>query len=161
MSLSGDYDSSLAPKQTVNGVKVDEPLPIHVGVDIFNFDKIDTKKMMFSVMIRVNLTWKERRLKYLNLRDDIYENMISAKVRQDVWIPEIGNNDIDTLPVKVLNDFLAFAGFYNARTGSVEKELFAAFMVRRDSGPDMPDPSRPKEDYVFDGSSNALMLIRR
>ncbi len=45
--LSADYDSSLAPKQTKAGVKVDEPLPIHVGVDIMSFDKIDTVHMMF------------------------------------------------------------------------------------------------------------------
>ncbi len=77
----------------------------------------------------------------MNLRDDIYENMISRKVRKDIWIPEIG--------------------FFNARTGSVKNDPFTAFMIRRDSESDMPDFARPKEDYVFDGYGNALMLLRR
>ncbi len=159
--LSADYDGSLAPKQTRDdGTKVDEPLPIHISVDIMNFDKIDTVKMMFSVMMRVNITWKERRLKFLNLRDDIYENMISRKIRNDIWIPEIGKerNQIQNANPKL---GITFSGFFNAITGTVRKDPFTAFMIRRDSEADLPDFTRPREDYVFDGYGNSLILLRR
>ena len=41
-------------------------------------------------MMRVNITWKDRRIDYLNLRDDIYQNIVPDDEAQKVWIPEIG-----------------------------------------------------------------------
>ena len=41
-------------------------------------------------MMRINITWKDRRIDYLNLRDDIYQNIVPDDEAQKVWIPEIG-----------------------------------------------------------------------
>ena len=43
-----DYEKSLAPKHTVNGSRVDDPLPLHFSLDILSFDKIDTVNMMIA-----------------------------------------------------------------------------------------------------------------
>ena len=58
-----------------------------------------------------------------------------------MWIPEIG--------------------FYNAKTGSLTPDDYAALVIRKDR-PKLPfDYSRSKEDAVFDGSENALMYFQR
>ena len=42
------------------------------------------------VMLKLNMTWKDRRLEYLNLRDDIYQNILPDDEKENVWIPTIG-----------------------------------------------------------------------
>ena len=41
-------------------------------------------------MIKLNITWKDRRLDYLNLREDIYQNILPEEEKNKVWTPEIG-----------------------------------------------------------------------
>ena len=41
-------------------------------------------------MMRLNITWRDRRLDYLNLRDDIYQNIVPEDEFDQIWIPEIG-----------------------------------------------------------------------
>jgi hypothetical protein len=41
-------------------------------------------------MLRINVTWKDRRVDYLNLRDDVYQNLIPNGETAQMWIPEIG-----------------------------------------------------------------------
>ena len=43
-----------------------------------------------SVMLKLNVTWRDRRLDYLNLREDIYQNMLPDDEKQNIWKPEIG-----------------------------------------------------------------------
>ena len=52
-------------------------------------------------------------------------------------------------------------GFYNAKTGPLEKDEHYALMVRRDSQPKQFDPSRSREDFMYEGYENTLMLVRR
>ena len=40
-----DYEKALAPKHTINGERVDDPLPVYLSLDILSFDKIDTVNM--------------------------------------------------------------------------------------------------------------------
>ena len=40
--------------------------------------------------MRINITWHDRRVEFLNLRDDIYQNIIPDDEAQHIWIPEIG-----------------------------------------------------------------------
>jgi hypothetical protein len=41
-------------------------------------------------MLRLNITWRDRRVDYLNLRDDVYQNLIPDGEAAQMWIPEIG-----------------------------------------------------------------------
>ena len=52
-------------------------------------------------------------------------------------------------------------GFYNAKTGPMEQDEHWALMVRKDSAPKKFDPSRAREDYVYEGWQNTLMFSRR
>ena len=92
-------------------------------------------------MMRVNVTWRDRRVEYLNLRNDIYQNLVPDDEVANIWIPEIG--------------------FYNAKTGRLDKDEHFALMVRRDSMPEPFDTSRNREDYVYEGYKNSLMYLRR
>ena len=117
-------------------------------------------------MMRINITWKDRRIDYLNLRDDIYQNIVPDDEAQKVWIPEIGtylgnqpnlvciiwNNSISTI---------TYLGFDNAKTGKLEKDDHFALMVRRDSEHEPFNPSRYREDHVYQGYKNSLMYLRR
>ena len=46
--------------------------------------------MYFRVMMRINVTWNDRRVDFLNLRDDIYQNLVPEDEASEMWIPEIG-----------------------------------------------------------------------
>ena len=78
---------------------------------------------------------------FLNLRDDIYQNLVPDDEASQMWIPEIG--------------------FYNAKTGKLSADEHEAVMLRRDSNPDRFDPSRAREDYVYQGYKNSIMYLRR
>ena len=97
--------------------------------------------MMIAVMMRLNITWRDRRVDYLNLREDIYQNLIPDDESAGMWIPEIG--------------------FYNAKTGKLEWDDHYAMMVRRDSQAEPFALSRNREDYVYQGYKNSLMHLRR
>ena len=49
------------------------------------------------VMLKLNMTWKDRRLEYLNLREDIYQNILPDDEKENVWIPTIGIRKRSTL----------------------------------------------------------------
>ena len=57
----------------------------------FNLTKeLKVRKMYFRVMMRINVTWNDRRVDFLNLRDDIYQNLVPEDEASEMWIPEIG-----------------------------------------------------------------------
>ena len=91
--------------------------------------------------MRINITWKDRRVEYLNLRDDIYQNLVPDDELENIWIPEIG--------------------FDNAKTGRLDTDEHFALMARRDSPPEPFNAARHREDYVYEGYKNSLMYLRR
>ena len=112
------------------------------------------------IMLRINITWRDRRVEYLNLRDDIYQNMVPDDEANQIWIPEIGMIMMSHLYCIVLFQNMIL-GFDNAKTGKLEKDEHFALMVRRDSLPEVFDPSRHREDNVYEGYKNSLMYLRR
>ena len=44
----------------------------------------------FSVLMKVNMSWTDRRIDFLHLRDDVFQNTVSENLRQKLWIPELG-----------------------------------------------------------------------
>ena len=41
--------------------------------------------------MKVNMSWTDRRIDFLHLRDDAFLNTVTASLRQKLWIPELGN----------------------------------------------------------------------
>ena len=108
-----NYNSGMAPKQGEPGSKIVQPLDLHLSIEILNFEQIKTLDMSISMALRLNLTWRDRRLQFFNLRDDIYLNTVGNNQRSDIWIPEIG--------------------FSNAKTGPLVKDEYQSLLIRRDS----------------------------
>ncbi len=77
----------------------------------------------------------------MNLRDDVYENMLSEYNGEQMWRPKVG--------------------FLNAITGSVKQDDFSAMMIRKDADDESQDFSMDKENLIFSGSRNPIMLINQ
>ena len=45
---------------------------------------------IFSVLLKVNMSWTDRRIDFLHLREDFFQNSVSRELRELLWIPEIG-----------------------------------------------------------------------
>lgn len=88
-----NYESDQPPRFADEDGEVikEKPLPVFLNVELLAFDEISTVKMMFSVIMELNITWKDRRLDYLHLSEDPFQNTVSPKYRKTLWIPEIGN----------------------------------------------------------------------
>ena len=43
-------------------------------------------------MVRLNLTWRDRRLNYMNLRDDFYQNLVNLEEKKKLWLPTVGKD---------------------------------------------------------------------
>jgi hypothetical protein len=46
--------------------------------------------LIFSVLLKVNMSWTDRRIDFLHLREDFFQNSVSRELRELLWIPEIG-----------------------------------------------------------------------
>ena len=66
------------------------PLPLHVEIDISRILKLDLMKMEISIEFHLMLLWKDSRLKYFNLAQDVYKNRASLPELNSIWIPEVG-----------------------------------------------------------------------
>jgi len=49
-----------------------------------------------SVILSINVTWRDRRLTFLNLRYDIFDNVLPDDSRDSIWVPDIGTIIITT-----------------------------------------------------------------
>ena len=56
--------------------------------------------------MRINVTWNDRRVDFLNLRDDIYQNLVPEDEASKMWIPEIGKYTIQEIVLSQI--FLGF-----------------------------------------------------
>ena len=45
---------------------------------------------IFSVLLKVNMSWTDRRIDFLHLRNDVFQNSVSKDLRTNLWIPEVG-----------------------------------------------------------------------
>ena len=43
-----------------------------------------------SVIVQLNVTWSDRRLTFLNLKGDVYDNALTSDTAAAIWIPDIG-----------------------------------------------------------------------
>ena len=47
-------------------------------------------------MVRLNLTWRDRRLNYMNLRDDFYQNLVNLEEKKKLWLPTVGKDFVSS-----------------------------------------------------------------
>ena len=61
------------------------------GFEKRNFPPSNVLLIFHSVLMKVNMSWTDRRIDFLHLRDDAFLNTVTASLRQKLWIPELGN----------------------------------------------------------------------
>ena len=111
-----------------------ETLPVILNVEIIAFDKISTIEMTISVIMKLTIKWKDRRLEFLNLRQNFYQNSVNPLMRSRLWIPEIG--------------------LANAKTGTLDKDEYSALLISRDSQGQGFIAERALENEVYPGYAN-------
>ncbi len=139
--IPDNYDASLPPKQGERGSRETKPLELYISVEILSFDQIKTMDMSIALMLRLNLTWKDRRLSFFNLRPDIYMNNIPAREKSQLWVPEIG--------------------FANAKTGPLVRDEYVSLLVQKDANPLPQDLTLNRENSIYLGHENSLIFMRR
>ncbi len=58
----------------------ERPVEVKLHINIFNIDRIDTVHMMFALTMEYSLEWRDHRLKYKNLKENLVQNQISTEV---------------------------------------------------------------------------------
>lgn len=65
------------------------PLGIEPLVDLVRFSKVDDINLAYNIEIEVTLAWRDRNLKFLNVRSEESKNKLSEKHVQEIWTPDI------------------------------------------------------------------------
>ena len=66
-----------------------QPLAVDIMVNLVRFSKIDDINLAFNVEIEVSLAWRDRNLKFRNVRSEEGKNRLSKKQVKEVWTPEV------------------------------------------------------------------------
>jgi len=60
-----------------------------LGVRILNIDRIDTVNMMFALTMEVDLSWRDARLSFKNLKEGLGQNKLNRRERRAIWKPTV------------------------------------------------------------------------
>ena len=113
--------------------------------------------------MKLNLSWTDRRIDFLHLRDDSFLNSVNPEIRSKLWIPEIGTYDSNyKIPSLKSKYFIVyFTGFANAKTGDLQRDEYKIVLVSKESVPEPYSTYRALEDTVYKGYKNPLHFMRR
>jgi len=116
-----------------------ETLPINVTFLIYAIEQLMEIEMRFKTKLTLALEWKDNRLTYYNLKDDVNSNLVGMTHRSSLWIPPlIFNNTEDN--IKVVNSE-------------------QALMFIRKQGKSTPSGiAEVDENFVYKGGENYLIF---
>ncbi|KAG7176563.1 Neuronal pentraxin-2-like 1 [Homarus americanus] len=135
--LPRGYRSSLPPPPP----SPRKPLPIRFSINLVTFPSIVTVDLAFATTFQLRLSWRDSRLKYLNLKKDSSLNLLAQEASLSIWTPQVFfKNAHDNL-------------FTNLGEGSRVE-------CHREGQPQPGSPDLPQERNVFAGSENTLEVCR-
>ena len=91
--------------------------------------------------MRINTTWTDLRLEFLNLQNDSYLNMVSDRERVGIWIPGVG--------------------YSNAKTGTLALDDYSSMMVIKRKLQHQIDSKRVREEAIYSGRENEIQHLQR
>ncbi|XP_069159957.1 uncharacterized protein [Procambarus clarkii] len=94
---------SVRPPDNVNGGKV---LELESLVQILRFLNINDVKRVIDLEINVLITWKDPRLKYLNLKNTTEINRLSSADENNIWRPVINFPNVHDGNIKMFTEQL-------------------------------------------------------
>ncbi|XP_023326611.1 glycine receptor subunit alpha-2 [Eurytemora carolleeae] len=130
------YDPFLpAPSGVTN-----EPLPVELDLGIL-VDKIIMKDLLLTIMIKIQVNWKDKRITFQNLRDDPYQNILTDEEVKLLWKPTVY--------------------FDNAKNGqTVQENTIRLLAVKKGSEIPFQD-SYAVEEARYDGANNFINMTIR
>ena len=64
-------------------------LKVELKVDLIKILKIDEVNNVFTTQFKLDITWKDSRLKFWNLKIDQKMNILTEKEKWEIWIPKL------------------------------------------------------------------------
>ena len=115
-------------------------LNIGVKIDILTLGDFEEIKLSYRAKLELTLKWFDERLKYANLKDDLFKNMIRQNDTSSIWIPPIVFNNSET-------------------STRISPNIHPSIFVHKLGPPTTALPSILDETYFYAGSANMLVLI--
>ena len=78
------YNSHLIPSPDSQN-----PVRVNISIMVKDFFNVDESNNKIRVNYRYNLTWRDSRLKFENLRDDMRQNLLKTSEVEKIWRPSI------------------------------------------------------------------------
>ncbi len=131
------YRKILPPEGATSQV----PLVVNVSLEVVKINSVEEINMEFNSVVKVTMTWIDKRVTFKNLKKDKYANMMSGSGMNELWLPGIRFvNSIDLAPDSVTErDFAVVERFGQAEANPLEQV---------------------DEDLIFMGKHNPISLIR-
>ena len=119
-------------------------LNIRISFDIFKISKFLEVGNSFNIKFLISITWYDNRIKFADLKDNIFKNVIGSNFKQLLWTPPlIFNNSEDTTMLSINRD--------------ADQPIVNMF-VEKEGHFEVADPSHLHEAYFYKGFENPLVL---
>ena len=78
----------------IGDIGVDDKTEVEVTVEIVSFLSINDKEGNIRIQFKIQMAWKDSRLKYTNLQNSFMENRLDMKI-ENIWRPQMNYFDTD------------------------------------------------------------------
>lgn len=116
---------------------------VNVLVEIAAISHIKEINLNFLTRFHLHLVWKDHRLTFLNLKDDLMQNIIDEEEARNLWIPP-----------------LVIESAEDANEKNLKYDEHTIIAVKKASDPDSFRAEIINESRLFQGAFNPLVLIR-
>ncbi|XP_068200691.1 uncharacterized protein [Palaemon carinicauda] len=79
------YQKSIPPPSP----RSNRPLPVKFSINIMSFSSIVTQDQTYGISFEVRLNWRDRRLNFMNLKEDRILNLLSPETINAIWTPKV------------------------------------------------------------------------
>ena len=59
---------------------------VTLDVDLWSISNIRENEETFKVKFKLDMKWKDSRLSYINLKEDVYTNIVSPEEADKIWL---------------------------------------------------------------------------
>ncbi len=133
VELDSSYVKDYSPPSDNEG----EKFHISLRVSIYSFLKLSETDFLSSMQFQVHLSWKDARVNFNHLTEDLQKNILTEEEKSSIWIPVIV--------------------FHNTQEKMLSKiDIKSTLLVERKGGHRLSPVSQPWKSYQYDGHKNDL-----
>ena len=79
---------------------------IAIDVDLWSVGSIRENEEMFKVKFKLDMKWQDSRLTFINLKKDVYTNIVPPEEADKIWLPPpvmfLNTENLDKATVSVI-----------------------------------------------------------